>query len=71
MLISSANRNIKIWDLTDSKLVSDITNVNLNTFVKSLAISSDKNLLVAACDKLVTLWDLRHSSNEGVLRGHK
>lgn len=28
-------------------------------------------MLVAACDKVITLWDLRQSSNQGVLRGHK
>jgi len=71
MLISSANRNIRIWDLADNKLLSDIQNPNLNTFVRSLAVWPEKQLLVAACDKVVTLWDLRQSSNEGVLRGHK
>ncbi len=50
---------------------SDISGVNLNSFVKSLAVSHEKELLVASCDKLITLWDLRTSNNEGVLRGHK
>lgn len=44
---------------------------NLSTFVKSLAVSTEKKLLAAACEKQVTLWDLRQSSNEGVLKGHK
>jgi WD40 repeat protein len=52
-------------------LCSDITGNNLNSFVKSIAVSSEKELLVASCDKLITLWDLRTSNNEGVLRGHK
>lgn len=38
MLISSANRNIRIWDLSDNKLISDIVNNNLNYFVRSLAV---------------------------------
>jgi WD40 repeat protein len=63
MLISSANRNIRIWDLADNKLLSDIQNPNLNTFVRSLVVWPEKQLLVAACDKVVTLWDLRQSSN--------
>lgn len=28
-------------------------------------------MLAAACDKTVTLWDLRTSRSEGVLRGHR
>ncbi len=63
MLISSANRNIRIWDLEDNKLISDIVNSNLNYFVRSLAIHHEKQLMAAACDKLVTLWDIRQSSN--------
>jgi WD40 repeat protein len=70
-MVSSANRNIRIWDLSDNKLVSDIYSNHLNYFVRSLAIHPEKQLLAAACDKLVTLWDLRQASNEGVLRGHK
>ena len=71
MLISSANRSIRIWHLADNRLLADLQNPSLNTFVRSLALCPHKQLLVAACDKLVTLWDLRQSSNEGVLRGHK
>lgn len=71
MLISSANRSIRIWDLSDNKLISDIIHPNLNYFVRSLAVHHEKQFLAAACDKLVTLWDLRSSSHEGVLRGHK
>ena len=73
-MVSSANRSIRIWDLSNNALVSDITNNNLNYlnyFVRSLAIHPEKQLLAAACDKVVTLWDLRQASNEGVIRGHK
>jgi len=34
-------------------------------------VHKDKQLLAASCDKIVTLWDLRSSNSEGVLRGHK
>lgn len=50
---------------------SDITGLNLNSFVKALAVAQEKELLAASCDKLITLWDLRTSNSEGVLRGHK
>lgn len=43
----------------------------MNSFVKSLTLYSDKQLLAASCDKLITLWDLRTSNNELVIRGHK
>lgn len=44
---------------------------NLSYFVRSLAIHPEKQLLAAACDKVVNLYDLRQSSVEGTLRGHK
>jgi len=71
MLVSSATRSVRLWDLETNQLNSDITGTNLNSFVRCLAISQEKQLLAAACDKIITLWDLRTSNNEGVLRGHK
>ena len=44
---------------------------NLSYFVRSLAIHPEKQLLAAACDKVVNLYDLRQSSVEGTLRGHR
>lgn len=71
MLISAATRNIRLWDLETNQMSSDITGLNLNSFVKALAVAPEKELLAASCDKLITLWDLRTSNSEGVLRGHK
>jgi WD40 repeat protein len=71
LLISAATRNIRLWDLETNQMTSDINGLNINSFVKSLAIAPEKELLAASCDKLITLWDLRTSNNEGVLRGHK
>jgi WD40 repeat protein len=70
-LISGGTRNIRLWDLVTNQLKSDINGPNLHSFVKSLAISKEKKLLAASTDKLVTLWDIRSSASEGVLRGHK
>jgi WD40 repeat protein len=71
MLVSAATRSVRLWDLETNQLNSDMTGTNLNSFVRCLAIVPDKQLLAAACDKVITLWDLRTSNNEGVLRGHK
>lgn len=70
-LISAATRNIRVWDLETNKIQSDITGPSLNSFVKATVVHREKHLMATACDKNVTLWDLRTLNTEGVLKGHR
>jgi WD40 repeat protein len=58
-LISTATRNVRIWDLETNKLESDITGPSLPSFVKNVIVHQDRQLMATACDKNITLWDLR------------
>jgi WD40 repeat protein len=57
-LISSATKNIRIWDLENKKLISDLTGPQLNGSVKFILVDPIRSLLFTACEKTVTMWDL-------------
>jgi WD40 repeat protein len=58
LLVSSATKNIRVWDLESRKLISDLTGPQLTGSVKYVLIDPIRGLFLSACDKTVTIWDL-------------
>ena len=71
MLISTGTKSLKIWDLETSKVISDLSGPHLSGFVKFVAVNPEMRVMVTACDKIVTIWDLITLNVEGQLKAHK
>ena len=55
-LYSSANKSIKIWDLNNMRLISEISE-SLGQ-VKAIKICKERNILIASSDKSIMIWNL-------------
>lgn len=71
LLVSSATKNIRVWDLESRKLISDLTGPQLTGSVKYVLIDPVRGLFLSACDKTVTIWDLVTLEVQGTLKCHK
>ncbi len=71
LLVSSATKNIRVWDLESRKLISDLTGPQLTGSVKYVLIDPIRGLFLSACDKTVTIWDLVTLEVQGTLKCHK
>ena len=58
MLISTSTKSLKIWDLETSKIISDLSGSHLTGLVKYVMVDPERNIMLTACDKSVTVWDL-------------
>lgn len=58
LLVSSATKNIRVWDLENKKLISDLTGPQLASSVKYVLIDPIRGLFLSACERTVTIWDL-------------
>jgi len=69
MLYSSGYKTFEVWSLDSITCISEIQ--AHSSYIKSIAIWPEKNLLATACDKVISLWDLVSLQNVGTLKGHK
>jgi WD40 repeat protein len=58
MLISTSTKSLKIWDLETSKIISDLSGNYLTGLVKYVLVEPERNIMLTACEKVVTIWDL-------------
>jgi hypothetical protein len=58
ILITTATKSLKIWDLETSKILSDISGPHLSGFVKYVMVDPERKLMFTACEKNITIWDL-------------
>lgn len=71
MLISSGTKSLKIWDLEETKIIADLSGPHLPGLVKYVLVDPERNVMLTACDKNVTIWDLVAINVVSVLKGHK
>ena len=67
-LYSGSNKSLKIWDLNEMKLVSELSE-NLG-LIKSIVICKERKILMAQSDKSILVWDLVGLTKIGEFRGH-
>ena len=71
MLISTSTKSLKIWDLETSKIISDLSGAHLTGLVKYVLVEPERNIMLTACEKVVTVWDLVTLNVECTLKAHK
>lgn len=68
-LYSSANKNLKIWDLETMSCLSDIH--AHNSFIKCMQVWSTHSYLLTAADRTFMIWDLISLTNVFTVKYHK
>jgi len=68
-LYSAAARSLRIWDISQMRLLSDLT--DKIGVIKAIAFWKDRNLLMTAAEKNIMMWDVVSLTNVGVLKGFK
>lgn len=71
ILITTATRSLKIWDLENMKIISDLSGPHLAGLVKFVLVDPERRLMFTACEKAITIWDLITLEVQGTLRSHK
>ena len=71
MLISTSTKSLKIWDLETSKIISDLSGAHLTGLVKYVMVDPERNIMLTACEKVITIWDLITLNVECSLKAHK
>ena len=56
MLYSSTNRYFNVWSLDTYEMISE--QAAHQSVIKAMVVWPEKNVLVTACDKTISLWDL-------------
>ena len=64
----SEDHTIKVWDLSSGKEIRTLA--GHSAFVRSVALSSDGELLASAGDDIIKLWDLETGEEIRTLSGH-
>mgnify|MGYP000872195221 CR=1 FL=1 len=70
-LISTAARNVKMWDLETGKIISDLGGQPLAGYVRSVLVDAERRLMVTACEKVITVWNMVNMAVVMSLKGHK
>lgn len=70
-MVTTATKNIRVWDLENGKIISDLTGPQINGSVKYVTIDPIRRLFFSACEKTVTIWDLVTLEVQGTLKCHK
>ena len=68
-LYSAAARSLKIWDVSQMKLLSDLS--DRIGVIKAIAFWKERNLLMTAAEKQIMMWDVVSLTNVGTLKGFK
>lgn len=71
MLISSSTKSLKIWDLDQTKIIADLSGPHLPGLVKYILVDPERSIMLTACEKSVTIWDLVAINVVCSLKGHK
>jgi len=68
-LYSSANKNLKIWDLETMNCLSDIH--AHNSFIKCMQVWQTHSYLLTAADRTFMIWDLISLTNVFTVKYHR
>lgn len=71
ILVTAGTKAINIWDQENCQLIADLSNPNLQGFVKSVITIPDFSVISAACERQVYILDIRTYSDVAVLKQHK
>ena len=71
MLISCSLKSVKIWDLETFKSISDLSGTHVGGLVKHVAVDRERNIMLTACERVITIWDLITLNVECSLKAHK
>lgn len=68
-LVSGGGDNaVRLWDIKEGRLLKSF--IGHNSYVLTVAFSSDGNLASGSWDNTVKIWDLETGENTKTLRGH-
>lgn len=68
LLFSGSNKSFKVWNLDTLQQISDVE--AHPSFIKSVEVWNEHSMLVTACDRTISLWDLLSLQCIGSLKGH-
>ena len=60
-----------MWDLETGKIISDLGGQPLAGYVRSVLVDAERRLMVTACEKVITVWNMVNMAVVMSLKGHK
>jgi WD40 repeat protein len=60
-----------MWDIESRKVISDVGGQHLAGYVRSVVVDPERRLMMTACEKNITIWDMVNMEVVSTLKGHK
>ena len=59
ILASTTSKAFSLWDLETNDLIHEVSGGLNSSFIKSVVIHPERNIMFTSNDKLINVWDLR------------